>query len=270
MANGRIYYYPDAGGSIERLDLGRPLAQLQEVPFRHRVTSYAGDGSPYVATWAGGRRVRVVCRALSASVIRSLEGVQNHLQRGGAIGVSRDHSKSWFGFGVGVVSRGDTVYATGGNAFTAYSTTATLASGDEVCMETPNPEWISELGTVSSLSAGGDVTLTDAKVITDGSPGTIRYRDFYPALRLPDDAMDKPIIVTETRIQWTLDMMLEVDPAVFDLAGTATRGVRAATADLGLADGSSAAGSQYTIDQVLARSRSGHTPSHVPSRFMVT
>ena len=215
MGNPSIYWYPEAGAPLDVITLSRRLSDLQETKTRARVTSKAGDGSASVVTGAASRRIRIVLeRGITSAEVRKLEALRDHLQRGGAIGFSRDHDKSWAGYG-SKLSIGYT-YASVGypyNHFSAWSGAAALASGDEVVLETPNPEWRSSMHAITGVS-GGVVSLSSSTVPWTAYPFMARWRDFYPALRLPDDQSDKPIVYHEHRIAWSLDMELEMCPEI--------------------------------------------------------
>jgi hypothetical protein len=229
-----------------------PLSDLHESISRERAVSRAGDGSAHTSAWAGRTTVRVVReRGLSAANVRELRAMEDHLLRGGLVGFSRDHAKTWAGYCAGPTIRGASYYPTMGNAFAAWSASGTLASGDEVVAESAQPEGIHEIGVASSINSSGDVLTSGTILYTRTTATMVRWRDFYPALRLADEQSGRPILTTEHRIAWTLDITLELCP---EIIAAGTSGLGSGLAGLALADDAAPAGGGLTLDAVLGRS----------------
>jgi hypothetical protein len=220
-----------------------------------------GTGSHRSAIWGGRPRVRITKeRGLTGSVVRDLESVWEHLLRGGAIGVCADHTKTWAGYTTFHRERGGTTIWTAGNAFSAWSASAALSSGDELWLESRQPEHIAELLAFSSISSSYDITTTTAIRNTTELVGMVRWRYFYPALRLPDEAMSRPILTSYHGLTWTLDMELEVDMAIlaagFDDYGDTSRsrvgGTVPSPRELNLGDDTQPnRGMRATLDSIL-------------------
>lgn len=216
MGQPRFYYYPDETGSLEVIDLGEGLSDLQETSAAIATDTYAADGKAYRSFQRDTFEVRIVLERFGtpgvSSLERKLQNLQSHLQRGGWVGFSRDHAKAWASIRSGAASRGDTIFYTGGSGFLSWSSSATLAAGDEVVIESAPPDSRREISTVSALSSGGDVSLGTALVYTyDGHP-IIRWRDFYPTLRLAAGNL-RPIVTHDHRRNWTLDATFEYSVA---------------------------------------------------------
>ena len=133
---------------------------------------------------------------------------------GGRVGFSLDHAKSWAAYTTGGLSRGDTIVYTGGNAFRAWSASAVIAASDEIVIESPNPEALREIQSVTALGGGTQITISRGAIYTYSLPKMVRWRDFYPALFLPEDQISKPFLTHDRRLNWTLDITLEVDLAI--------------------------------------------------------
>lgn len=216
MAAPRFYYYPDETGSLESVDLGEGLSNLQETASAIVTDTYAADGKAYRSFQRDTFEVRIELERFGTpgtnSLERKLQNLQSHLQRGGWVGFSRDHAKTWASIRSGAASRGDTIFYTGGSGFSAWSASGTLAAGDEVVIETAPPDSRREISTVSSLGSTGDVSLGTALVFSyDGHP-IIRYRDFYPCLRLAAGNL-RPLVTHDHRRNWTLDATFEYSVA---------------------------------------------------------
>lgn len=218
--SAKFYYYPDEGGGLTTITLAKPLTELHENRIPDRVTAKRGNGSSAVAVWLPSTRVRIVLeRGLSTGNVRDLRQLEDHLQRGLPVGFAREHTKAWAGFGSSP-NRGYAYVTTGGHAFGNWEAAADLASGDEVTIEGAPPWGEIEMHLVTGVSATtGTVTLSAETVLkTFNTQVIVRHRDFYPALRLPDDQLGKPLVTTERRLSWTLDVELEVIPDLI-LAG---------------------------------------------------
>jgi len=210
MGTPRIYYYPDDDGSLETIDIGAELSDLQEIP-----NGYASDGRAggvcYRSLTDDDLSVRIVFERFgeigSSSLERKLQALQLHLHRGGLIGFSRDHAKTWAAI-ASTPTRADTIlYTSGGNGFTAWSSAGDLAVGDEVVCEMPYPLAQREIHVVGS--GGGtprvQVSLSGSTVIrTSGGDALVRWRDFYPALYLAESQF-RPIVTHDHRRNFTFD-----------------------------------------------------------------
>jgi hypothetical protein len=217
MATSKIYWYPDGGsyyGTLEVTSLGEDLSDLQERPLQPRESARSMDGRQGVTlTGVGFLEVRMVLeRFATESVALALQTLNSYLLRGGIIGIAGDYSKAWAGYATTSPVRGDTTITTTGNVW--YESTAALASGDIVCIESLGDEGKREWADVSSES-GGVITLSAGLTYSfDESPVLVRHRDYYPAVYLPQDQTGRPILTQDRRLSWTLDATLHTDPAV--------------------------------------------------------
>lgn len=213
MGNSAIYYYPDPDGTLETIDLGCSLSDLAEIPLRQIGQGVSLLGYPSTHVYSGSFRVRVECRYLqSASVARKLLSLSAHLERGGRIGVAYDTAKT-YGSRLNKTTRGVTTALLAGDLWYA---SGSLSAGDEVVIESGNPDMLREWATVDSVS-GSVLTLSAGATYTMSGKPYIRHRNFYPALYWPADQRGSPIITgPEGRRWYDLDMTLEVDWSVMD------------------------------------------------------
>ena len=220
MGNPAIYYYPDPAGTLEVLDFGEPLSDLQITQVREVADSYSRGGSFYRTTGASRLQIRIILENFtSASLVRQFESLSAHLERGGAIGFALDSAKAWAGF-VDSTSRapvrGSSGMHTDGNAFKAWTgSVAALASGDDICIASAPPEGYRDTCELSdAIAAAGtfaDIS-SDRNVYTYESDTIIlRAHDFYPCLTMPASSVGVPILETNHRISYTLDLTLEED-----------------------------------------------------------
>lgn len=215
MATPRIYWYPDPTGYLHSIDFGEGLSDLQETPLATVEDAYPGDGTPYRAHHMASFQVRIVLERFGApggaSLERELSSLQSHLDRGGMIGFSRDHAKTWAGLAVVGPSQGDQIVNTGGNGFGAWSSAGSPAAGDEMVIESGAPEWQRELQLCDTLAATPPTTIPTADKFryTYGGPVICRWRDFYPLLFRPKDQLGRAIVSHDHRRNYTLDITLE-------------------------------------------------------------
>lgn len=217
-----FYVYPGvSAGMLEVVSLGEPLSDLQETPIRDAVDARALSGRAIRTVLGGRRRVRVIVENFTSQLVeRGLTNMQAHLERGGFVGFSRDHAKTWGAFATTAPAMGDTVIRHNGNAWSTWSAAAALAQNDEVLIQSPNPEYAWEIQALLSAP-------TTTRLVTSGAvrydygqePVLLRWRDFYPMLRLPEDGLGKPLVVHSHRVTYTLDVELEEDPAALHAMG---------------------------------------------------
>ena len=267
MSTPRIYYYPDPDGSLETIDLLEGLSSIICTPVVAADEARSGMGLVSEALHHVTYRVRVVLDRFQTSGVgksaleRQLLTLQRHLLRGGYIGLSRDHAKTWAALStVSEPTRGSATFTTGGNGFGAWSSAGAVASGDEIEIEGCGPFWYGETTTVSAVS-GGVVTLAEALRYTytfynSNTYPLVRWRDFWPVLRLPVGERTKAIVTDDHRLNWTLDMALEYStPKVVSLwngQSEAYPGAQSKTSRLNLRDGTaSRASAPMTLEGML-------------------
>jgi len=229
MGNTTAWFYPDPSGSLEEIDFGIDgISSVIELPLRDVRDSHSIGGAWHRTVLGGGLRVRLVLERFSGlttagkTLQRQLASLEAHLHRGGLIVFAADRDNAWLGVMDGSLlpARGDAALTTfGGNllsVFTATGTAAALAAGDEIILESFNPTMHREWLLVSSES-GGVITLdtSDGQNVrydyTDAGSTIVRERNFYPALRLPEDQVGRVLLTTDHRHTWTWDVVLELD-----------------------------------------------------------
>lgn len=222
MGNPRFYYYPDAAGSLEEIDLGEGLSDIQELEWADAEDAYTGEYVGYRSFLGAALPVRIVLERFgspgSSALERKLKTLTSHLHKGGAVGFSRDHAKTWASVtSASPPNRGNTLlYTSGGNGFADWSTAGTVAAGDEIVIETPPPEHQREIAVCGSLTVTPPVHLPIASpgaVYTYTRPAVVRWRDFYPVMWLARDQLRRPIVTHDHRRNFTLDVTLEYNPA---------------------------------------------------------
>ena len=219
MGNPTIYWYPDAEGSLEVIDFGEALSDLQITEIRDASDAYSRSGRLYRTLGASRLQIRIILETFTNEALRrDLESLSSHLKAGHPVGFSLDHAKSWAGFidsSAREPSRGSTVLKTKGNRFTRWSGSAALDSGDEVVIASAPLEGLKENRALSGALAASatSVNITSDPIVYTYRAATpiVRHRDFYPCLVLPDRNVADAIVETNHRISYTLDLTLDED-----------------------------------------------------------
>ena len=222
MGSPTFYYYPDgAAGTLEVVSLGPlRLSDLIVGTVRDTIDGYSRTGSLYRDSGGSRQRVRIVVeRFRDLSLQRKIESMSAHLERGGAVGFCVDADKLWGSFATPAraPNRGAVALQTTGNVWSAWSAGA-LDTLDELCINSAPPESTRDyqqlMGTLSSTDTlvSFDAGLTYTSTV---SPVLVRYRDFWPSLKMPgggvDRLGDRPILSNFRRLGYTLDLTLEED-----------------------------------------------------------
>lgn len=212
MATPVFYVYYEDDGPLTKLDLGQALNRLDESPGIEASVSVTSNGHPTTHVHRITFDVTILLERFgtvgSDDVERKMHALQNHLDRGGYVGFSRNSAKTWAALQRAPIGQGDTALSTHGNAFTSWSLLGALASGDEVVIEQAEPGWRREVRAVSSQS-GGSVTLSGAAEYNYDDPlSIVRWRDFYPVLWRPAAERGRPILTNDRRRNYTLDLTL--------------------------------------------------------------
>lgn len=222
-----IYWYPDAGTTLEQITLSRSQwTDIQEMPEVRRAEAESVGGVQGVSTYAHPMRARFIFQRFSGldstgqSLARKLMTLQNHLDRGGVCYVANVSTKAWAGYSSSGFTRGTTSISHNGLAWGLY-TSATLANGDEVVIQSFAPDCKREYGTVSALGSR-TLTLSSGLVFSYSDAFFIRHRDFYVAMRFPTGQRQN-ILTHDYRRLYTLDMTLEEDLPTIE-AGTVLSG----------------------------------------------
>lgn len=221
MATPRFYWYPVATGPLQVLDLGETLSDLQEFPLADIDDEYDGSGGPVRVHHADVFRLRIVLERFGDPGVdareRDLQALQSHLNRGGFVGFSRDHAKTWASSVGSYPSQGDRTLYTASNGFAAWSASGTPAEDDEIVVESEHPDSRRELVLCDALTLSPPINLpiqSPGVVFDYAAPTLVRWRDFYPVLWLPKNSLSKPVVTHDRRRNWTLDLTLEYCPSV--------------------------------------------------------
>ena len=218
MPTAKFFYYPSSGGSLERIDLGENLSDLQVTPQRTVEDAYSLSGARDRISSGGILKIRFVNdRFTDGDLAYKLESLWTHLELGGLCGAVNDSAKAWAGYCESVPQRGDTELITGGNLYSAYTSglavAGAIAGGDIVCIQSSAPGIVREYCKVDSVS-GDTITLDDPirYDYPEGSTILVRHRDFFPAMRAPAEMMNTQIVTHDHRLSYTLDLTLEESP----------------------------------------------------------
>ena len=230
MGTSKIYYFPtspDVAGRQE-IDFGEIISDLQISPYRVVSDAVSIGGRFSRVARRSGMRVRIVHeRFTDQALARKLYSLQSHLEAGGSMSFAVDSSNAYaaFVFGTGVIFSGSTpTYTMEPDLFSSYGGGAP-ANGDVMHVESFGANPRREEVTCNSFQAPlRQLQLAADLKYNHSKPFMIRHRDFFPALYWPEDQTSTPILTHDRRINYNLDMTLEVYPAhLATMAGAASQ-----------------------------------------------
>lgn len=216
-----FYWYPVSDGPLTKVDLGEGMSDLAEDPLVDAVDARAGDGLHSTTVYgANGLLVRITLERFGSTgngasdIERKLRSMEAHLHGGGVCGFSRDSAKA-FGLGFEGAIYGTTfLTGAGPNPASSWSSGA-LTAGDEIVIESVPPDLRREYTTCATDTIFSDVqvTTTDALRYTYNDPSIVRYRWFFPVLRLLPEYRNRTIVAHDHRRNFTLDAVFEYSVA---------------------------------------------------------
>ena len=221
MGNPCFYYYPKTAGTLHKIDLGSlRLSDLLITPIRSVADTVSRAGT--LSRDVGGMRlqVQIVAERFSDdALVRKIRNMGNHLERGGSVGFTLDTAKLWAGFvDPSPIYQGTLTLPTpGSNAWSAWSA-GTMVDDDPVVVQSAPPESALEHHTTNgAIGLSGFVVPIDNATGSDFLQGPIlvRYRDFWPALKMSEDQVrslaGRSICHSHRRLNHTLDVTLVED-----------------------------------------------------------
>jgi hypothetical protein len=248
MGNAKFWYYP--GAALHEIDLGEGLSDLHVTPLRTHSDVFTMNGGMFRQTQDSKLQCRIILdRFTSKTVAAELESMMAHLELGGIVSFSADADKAVAAYLTTTPGQGDTTirHGNGKNLFSVFNSSAALSAGDYVCVQNGNPglkREYSRILTQSNLLT----TLTDA--VRYDYPTTqstlYRYRDFYPVLKMPEDAMNTASLTSDHRISYTLDLVMIEDTQGLQVLAEYTDESTFADSSVGSIDSGS-----YTIDGAI-------------------
>ena len=212
-----IYWYPMGTGTVETVTLPFITDLTDEDPEVVAATGETTAGGMFRQLYGDWRRVIVLRQhirpgdATEKPVLQSLRSLQSHLIAGHSVGIAVAPEKAFGAFTVGY-PRGTSTIGIPSNAYAGWSSLSSLAVGDEVVVQSPSPEGAREVMQIQAIVAVGAtfaVTFTRGFRYDHPGPLFVRYRTFYPHLKLPDDQLETPILTTASRGK-TFDLRLEL------------------------------------------------------------
>tara|TARA_Y100001972_G_scaffold96389_1_gene118884 strand:- start:105 stop:959 length:855 start_codon:yes stop_codon:yes gene_type:complete len=223
-----------------KVDIDEPISDLQYSMKRDATDSismmtrkHRYHRKPYI-------EVRVILdRFTDDALARELYSMESHLQKGGYCGFSADRDKSWLSW-IGDASdhTGTEVLAPGtasfnvnskpvigsdkfANKFAHWESGASVTSGDVLhfdgILHRFNHEELEVASsTLSNSSPFGKLTMAASHSgfnrYSYEQGAIVRFRDFWPALCLPENQVGRPIITHDHRINYTFDAVFHYYP----------------------------------------------------------
>lgn len=225
MGNPCFYWYPVAGKGLHTADFGAlRLSDLQVRQLRDVSDSVSRSGA--TSRDVGGMRlsIQIVAeRFVDDGLVRKLRNMQNHLERGGAVGFCLDTARLWAGYASGHSTPGNlyqghrVITVPASNSWSSWSA-GSLADDDPITIQSAPPESIMEHHTLNG-TLGATATTVNLDNDTENdyhqTPFLVRYRDFWPALKLDEAGVaglaERAIVLSHRRLNHTLDVTLVED-----------------------------------------------------------
>lgn len=191
MANPRFYWYPNGAG-LKTIDLEPGYGALPDLCEEDDEVfggvAHSASGRSYSVVRARPARLTLSLPTVRADsdVAEDLHNLRDFAKRGGAFGFALDSAKAVFCYGNLPWTVGLTSLSTPGRVW--YEPTATLAAGDEIALETPNPARITERRSIGGIGYTGGVSVPIDRAVTTTQPvkGWLRWKWYYPRLKLTE------------------------------------------------------------------------------------
>lgn len=211
MADPRIYYYPDPGGTLFTIDLTgnrRPRTRVEFLDAQTEMSERA-DGRVLTAFLTGRVRVRIQAEgAFNLEQQRLARQFRSHVKRGGRFGFSLDADKSWGSQVISPLAQGTLTTICTGQQW--YEPTTSIGTSDTIVHETPAPEFILDEVTPSGTITQATTSFNHGALgYTFTQAVHVRWRDFWPVLVLDRGAYGQAIFQSEPGSGdqvWTLDL----------------------------------------------------------------
>ena len=212
MGSPTLWWYPRGATGVQSITLPR-TTDLLDRPGREMRQVAPISGVTQTSDLGATREIEIVVEKLDsvlhASTIRSLQGLDSHLRSGGAVGYCTDADKALAYAVVGVAQGASTAslhHTT--NLFAAYNSSASLSAGDYLTINDGNPDYRRAHTTYTSIS-GQRVTVGQAVPYSFGTC-IMRYRDFYPVLRMSEQTAQRgQWLTSDHRLNWTMALRLQ-------------------------------------------------------------
>jgi hypothetical protein len=213
--SAQIYWYPETDGPLRVVDLGRGWRDLIEGDPADVVSARNADGQRVLTTYMSMRVVRAACEYIDdREALTECQAIGNHLRRNGVIGIAEDAGHTWGGFANVLPVQGATEVTITENLWADWGTGGPNP-GDTIVVQGPSPSgrW-EECVVLSTANNRRKITLASGLRYdySDGAFALVRDARFWPILRLQDAALNLPILKSDRRITWSLDLQLEEPP----------------------------------------------------------
>lgn len=213
MGSATFYVYFEPDGPLEALACAPALSALEEMVGAVSAVSEAMDGTATTTYTRPTLKLRIEVERFGSvgadATEAALHALQNHLDRGGLVGFSKDHAKAFCGVIPSGLVQGSTVLRTRGNGFSAWSASGAVAANDQIVVESSTPTWRREILSVASVSGSVVTASTGLRYAHVDTSCIVRWRDFYPVLFRPESERGREMVTTDKRRNYTLDVTLE-------------------------------------------------------------
>lgn len=222
MGNATIWWEPRGAETVRKVDLGAPLADLQELPpDRQEVSTETYGGIISTVRTRSRPRIRVVSSPwLSYDLWEEVQDMADRMRQGGRISLAEDSATAWAAYASDWTN--PDVMVMESSPWAAYG--GTVATSQRIRSMGPSPRLLTEGNVISggslqfnstSFRAGGVIVPTRSRKHDWSAEDWIlvRHYQFWPCLRLPADMRGQGAIMHKHRRSFSFEMVLEVDMA---------------------------------------------------------
>lgn len=213
MGNPTVYWTPAGSTTLRTIEFDA-VSQVRGETVGVGARAYNADGALYSAMRGQVHTVQIVATLPGTSATaRRLEQLRSHLLSGRSIGFSVDHAKTWASTFNTMAVDATTISGTT-NLFTAWSASAVSPPvGAEVAFDAEPGGQTYEVANVGTAFTLGVGATGDPVAYAHTGDRLVRWRDFWPALTLPDVGRGGLFITTANRLSYDVTMSLVYDPA---------------------------------------------------------
>lgn len=238
MGNPCLYVKPVAAdgttGSVIKVEWPstKSLQVCEAIHLRTRNEARAALGAPHFVQYGASLQLTLRVSGLASGdhqdFINRLDAVDSALSMGAICHFTLDRDKAgvWplnnaLGLAWAVPTQGDTtIYYTNTEELLGIETSPAVAAGDDIFVETDQPEGHRSRHRVSTRSTS-QITLPTSNGIaftSSANKAIYHYAGFFPSLRLHPDSLTQPRLRRETSVTWAWEAVFQSVPVdLFDL-----------------------------------------------------
>ncbi len=218
MTTPAIWWYPQ-GSPLKRVSLSQDLSEIVESEEVADAESESISGRAVRIVYNTRRLVRVVSELVTdQDDTLEMRALINHLRAGGYCAVAEDRDKAFGAFARSFPQRGATSLRLYDNLYANFSSGWTPSADEVLYLRGPSPRGLQEPVVCDGTGSASFVGLSTSPR-HDWSAQRwclVTNQRFWPVLRLQSGRRNDPLLISERRVHYTLDLPLEESPWAFE------------------------------------------------------